>query len=68
MLPGALILVGGRQAPPKRACLPEAATGHLIAGTVNPESTGFFKDPAGARRFWPVKVGSMNLTARATPT
>lgn len=35
----------------------------VFVGTVNPESTGFFKDPTGARRFWPIKVGNMDLAA-----
>lgn len=35
----------------------------VFAGTINPEATGFLKDPTGSRRFWPIKVGAMDLLA-----
>lgn len=33
----------------------------IFAGTVNPHGTGYFKDPTGARRFWPVSCGEIDL-------
>jgi predicted P-loop ATPase len=30
-------------------------------GTVNPEEGGYLRDPTGARRFWPIETGSINL-------
>ena len=36
----------------------------VFAGTVNPlGGAGYLKDPTGARRFWPVKVGEIDLKA-----
>jgi predicted P-loop ATPase len=38
----------------------------VFAGTINPPPEGYLKDPTGARRFWPVKGGTINLeTLRA---
>ena len=34
----------------------------VFAGTVNPEG-GYLKDPTGARRFWPVRCGSVDKEA-----
>jgi putative DNA primase/helicase len=34
-----------------------------FAGTVNPEDTGYLRDPTGARRFWPVLAGTIALGA-----
>lgn len=33
----------------------------VFAGTVNPSGNGYLKDPTGARRFWPVKVGEIQI-------
>lgn len=33
----------------------------VFAGTVNPDGSGYLIDPTGARRFWPVTVGRINL-------
>lgn len=33
----------------------------VFAGTVNPEDNGYLRDPTGARRFWPVKCGTIDL-------
>lgn len=37
----------------------------VMAGTVNPSGVGYLKDPSGARRFWPVRCGAIDLTALA---
>jgi hypothetical protein len=29
----------------------------IFSGTVNPPETGYFRDPTGSRRYWPVKCG-----------
>jgi predicted P-loop ATPase len=40
----------------------EAFPRHCVfAGTVNPHGTGYLKDPTGARRFWPVSCGEIDL-------
>jgi predicted P-loop ATPase len=31
----------------------------IFAGTINPPTTGYFLDPTGSRRFWPVLCGEM---------
>jgi predicted P-loop ATPase len=36
----------------------------VFAGTINPEG-GYLKDATGARRFWPVKCGTIDLDALA---
>lgn len=33
----------------------------VFVGTVNPDGGGYLIDPTGARRFWPVTVGKVNL-------
>lgn len=33
----------------------------VVAGTHNPTGHGYLKDPTGARRFWPVPVGRIEL-------
>lgn len=33
----------------------------VFAGTVNPHGAGYLNDPTGARRFWPVTVGRVDL-------
>lgn len=35
----------------------------VFVGTVNPDGAGYLNDPTGARRFWPVRVGKMDLKA-----
>ena len=30
-------------------------------GTVNPEEGGYLRDPTGARRFWPIETGKIDL-------
>ena len=37
----------------------------VFAGTVNPDGTGYLTDQTGNRRFWPVKVGKVDLPALA---
>jgi hypothetical protein len=33
----------------------------IFIGTLNPEGGGYLKDPTGARRFWPVHCGKVDL-------
>ncbi|WP_159437928.1 virulence-associated E family protein [Vreelandella massiliensis] len=33
----------------------------IFIGTLNPEGGGYLKDPTGARRFWPVQCGKVDL-------
>lgn len=33
----------------------------IFCGSVNPSESGYLKDPTGARRFWPVKCGEIDL-------
>lgn len=37
----------------------------VLLGTINPEGNAYLKDPTGARRFWPVTVGRIDLDAIA---
>ena len=37
----------------------------VFAGTVNPGGDGYLKDPTGARRFWPMAVSTIDVTAIA---
>jgi putative DNA primase/helicase len=37
----------------------------VYAGTVNPAPSGYLKDSTGARRFWPILLGKINLKALA---
>jgi len=35
----------------------------VFAGTVNPDGTGYLRDPTGGRRFWPVLCTAIDLAA-----
>lgn len=35
----------------------------VFAGTVNPDGTGYLRDPTGGRRFWPVACTEIDLAA-----
>ena len=35
----------------------------VFCGTINPDGNGYLKDPTGARRFWPVECGIINLNS-----
>lgn len=35
----------------------------VFAGTVNPDGTGYLRDPTGGRRFWPVTCTAIDLAA-----
>jgi len=37
----------------------------VFAGTTNNEDGGFLNDPTGSRRFWPVKVGAIDIQGLA---
>lgn len=54
-----------RYRPPYGRSLVEAPRRSVMVGTVNPDGSGYLKDPTGARRFWPVKVGSIDIKALA---
>lgn len=43
--------------PLKRQC--------VFAGTVNPDGSGYLRDPTGGRRFWPVAVKNIDLEGLA---
>ena len=50
-----------RYRPPYGRSVIEAPRRVVLAGTINPEGSSYLKDPTGARRFWPVVVGSIDL-------
>lgn len=50
-----------RYRPPYGRSVIEAPRRCLLAGTMNPEGNPYFKDTTGARRFWPVVVGRVDL-------
>ena len=37
----------------------------VFGGTINPEDVGYLSDPTGARRFWPVRCGEINVDGLA---
>jgi predicted P-loop ATPase len=50
-----------RYRPPYGRSVIEAPRRVVLAGTINPEGSNYLKDPTGARRFWPVVVGKIDL-------
>jgi len=58
-----------RYRPPYGRVLVDRPRRCVFAGTVNPGGNGYLKDPTGARRFWPVAVGNIDLDglAKAVP-
>jgi len=52
-----------RYRPPYGRSVIEAPRRVVLAGTINPEGSSYLKDPTGARRFWPVVVGDIDLDA-----
>lgn len=50
-----------RYRPPYGRNVVKADRRCILVGTINPDGTGYLKDTTGARRFWPLKVGSIDL-------
>jgi predicted P-loop ATPase len=54
-----------RYRPPYGRAVVEAPRRVVLNGTINPEGNAYLRDPTGARRFWPVTVGSLDTDAIA---
>ncbi|MEP3276725.1 MAG: virulence-associated E family protein [Stappiaceae bacterium] len=52
-----------RYRPPYGRHLVVAQRRCVLVGTINPDGTGYLKDPTGARRFWPMKIGRIDIEA-----
>ena len=50
-----------RYRPPYGIMLQESPRRCVFGGTWNPDNTGLFDDPTGARRYWPVTCTEINL-------
>lgn len=50
-----------RYRPPYGRSVIEAPRRVVLCGTINPEGNAYLKDPTGARRFWPISVGKLDL-------
>lgn len=51
--------------PPYGRSVIEAPRRVVMCGTINPEGNGYLRDPTGARRFWPVTIGRVDIDAIA---
>lgn len=51
--------------PPYGRAVIEAPRRVVLNGTINPEGNAYLRDPTGARRFWPLTVGSIDTDAIA---
>ncbi|MGJ5032247.1 VapE domain-containing protein [Bradyrhizobium sp. HKCCYLS2038] len=51
--------------PPYGRTVIEAPRRVVLNGTINPEGNAYLRDPTGARRFWPLTVGSIDTDAIA---
>ncbi|HEY5797699.1 MAG TPA: virulence-associated E family protein [Bosea sp. (in: a-proteobacteria)] len=49
--------------PPYGRSIIEAPRRVVLLGTINPEGNAYLKDATGARRFWPLTVGKIDLDA-----
>jgi len=49
--------------PPYGRSLIEAPRRCVLAGTINPEGSGYLNDATGARRFWPTVIGRIDIDA-----
>lgn len=47
--------------PPYGRSIIEAPRRVVLNGTINPEGNAYLRDPTGARRFWPLTVGGIDL-------
>jgi len=54
-----------RYRPPYGRTVIEAPRRVVLNGTINPEGNAYLRDPTGARRFWPLTVGSLDTDAIA---
>jgi len=50
-----------RYRPPYGRSVIEAPRRCVLNGTINPEGNAYLRDPTGARRFWPLTVGSIDI-------
>ncbi len=50
-----------RYRPPYGRSVIEAPRRVVLNGTINPEGNAYLRDPTGARRFWPLTVGGIDL-------
>ncbi len=51
--------------PPYGRSVIEAPRRVVLNGTINPEGNAYLRDPTGARRFWPLSVGRIDIDAVA---
>jgi len=51
--------------PPYGRSVIEAPRRVILNGTINPEGNSYLRDPTGARRFWPLTVGRIDIDAIA---
>ena len=49
--------------PPYGRSVIEAPRRVVLNGTINPEGNAYLRDPTGARRFWPLTVGRIDIDA-----
>ncbi|MDW9880460.1 hypothetical protein GOA90_25060 [Sinorhizobium meliloti] len=52
--------------PPYGRSVIEAPRRVVLNGTINPEGNAYLRDPTGARRFWPLTVGRIDIDALGT--
>jgi len=49
--------------PPYGRSVIDAPRRAIMAGTINPEGNAYLRDPTGARRFWPLTCGKIDIAA-----
>lgn len=54
-----------RYRPPYGRSVIEAPRRVVLCGTINPEGNAYLRDPTGARRFWPIVVGRLDIEGLA---
>lgn len=50
-----------RYRPPYGRSVIEAPRRVVMVGTINPEGNAYLRDPTGARRFWPITCGAIDI-------
>jgi len=50
-----------RYRPPYGRTVIEAKRRCIMVGTINPEGNAYLRDPTGARRFWPLECGRIDI-------